>query len=167
METLRLVVQALLSDAAGSFDWSVEIVDHMSAHAEHLCTARAATSVLDTVARLGTEEDLDRFWQALEHGLGILPTTPICEVLLGGYAARGCVEKVQQVVLLMEHKWFMPTARGYTLTIKGYLKNCLHDEVKEKILLMHEQGFTVPCPQSCSSSGWLWTKESAYPRTGR
>mmetsp|Transcript_18962 Transcript_18962/g.35230 ORF Transcript_18962/g.35230 Transcript_18962/m.35230 type:complete len:1026 (-) Transcript_18962:200-3277(-) len=142
LETLKLLVQAMLEVDPNAL--VTEITGHMADHNATLCTPRAAAAVLDTVARSGQISVMEELHKVFSDSLRIRPSAQVYEALIGGYAAVG---DEKQVAEICSHLWknnMKLTARGYSLTIKGFLKNSLVDASLKQILDMHHAGFTIP-----------------------
>jgi len=141
VETLKIVVQALASSEPEALH---EVVDHIAAHPTILSCPRVATAVLDIVARNGHVRTMEELSQIFRQKMRISRTPQTYEVLLGGYASVGDEKKVQELcneVCAANQKL---TARGYSLTIKGFLKNAMVDAALQHIQEMKQQGFYVP-----------------------
>lgn len=141
-QMLRPVVQALID--VDPEEAVQEIVEHMTAHASTLGNARTATTVLDVVARAGRISIMERLWAEFLKVMLIQPTSQMYEMRLGGHAAVGDQQMVDNVLQEMPQRRLKLTARGFSLTIKGFLKNCMVDAVLRQILEMQKQGFQVP-----------------------
>lgn len=142
LETLKRLVAIILNVSP---DLMVqEIVDHFSAHRRTHCNANNAIAVLDVVARAGRADLLDSLARDFRQMLFIQPTVLTYEVLLGGHAHAGDENRVSELFheIGVNHK--KVTARGYCLTIKGFLKNRLVDAAWHRIQDMQQQGFAVP-----------------------
>lgn len=142
METLRLVAQAMLDEDATTM--VAEITEHMANHRETLCNARTATAILDVVARAGQVSLMEEMQKKFCESFRIQPTVQIYEVLLGGHASVGDEKAVAEISSRLAADRFKISARGYSLTIKGFLKNTMVDAALKQILDMHRAGFTVP-----------------------
>lgn len=141
-ELLKAVVQAFVErepDAAVA-----ELLAHMQLHATALGNSRIACVVLDVVARAGRVQVMEEFWDAFQKDLRINPTYQMYEMLLGGYASVGDENKVTDVFERLHRNRLKVTARGYSLTIKGFLKNGMVDAVQKQLLAMDEQGIHIP-----------------------
>mmetsp|Transcript_126431 Transcript_126431/g.393495 ORF Transcript_126431/g.393495 Transcript_126431/m.393495 type:complete len:931 (+) Transcript_126431:245-3037(+) len=121
-----------------------EIVAHMRQHAAALCNAKSATVVLDVVARAGRVEVMVELWNTFKKILDIQPSCAMYEVLLGGFASVGDQQKVEEIFQEVEKARIKLTARGFSLTIKGFLKNGLVDAVLKRLLQMKAQKLHVP-----------------------
>lgn len=142
LETLKLLVQAMLEVEPNAL--VTEITGHMADHPVALCNPRAAAAVLDTVARSGQISVMAELHKVCCNDLRIRPSAQVYEALIGGYAAVG---DDKQVAEISSHLWnsnMKLTPRGYSLTIKGFLKNDMVDASLKQILEMHRVGFTVP-----------------------
>mmetsp|Transcript_50540 Transcript_50540/g.156405 ORF Transcript_50540/g.156405 Transcript_50540/m.156405 type:complete len:1063 (-) Transcript_50540:142-3330(-) len=142
-DLLKPVVLALLEtspDAAVK----AEVLGHMARHPVALANARAAHAVLDCVARAGRAALMEELWEAFQGKLRIAPTTQMYEMLLGGFAVVGDEAKVLGVFEQLRTARLKPTARGYSLTIKGFLKNGMVDAVQKQLLDMGQQGIHIP-----------------------
>mmetsp|Transcript_123608 Transcript_123608/g.227782 ORF Transcript_123608/g.227782 Transcript_123608/m.227782 type:complete len:1019 (+) Transcript_123608:145-3201(+) len=141
-ETLKLVVQAILEVEPTSLE--KEITEHMSDHREVLGNARTAATILDVIARAGQITLMEQVHKSFCDSLRIRPSAQIYEVLLGGHASVGDERKVAEICSELQSNHMKITARGYSLTIKGFLKNNMVDASLKHILDMHHAGFTVP-----------------------
>lgn len=140
-ETLKLVVQAILEVEPDSLE--KEITEHMAGHRE-LGNARTAAAVLDIVARAGKINLMEQLHKVFCDRLRIRPSSQVYEALLGGHASVGDERKVAEVCSELQSNHMKITARGYSLTIKGFLKNDMVNASLKHILDMHHAGFTVP-----------------------
>lgn len=143
IETLKLVTQMLVETAPG--ETAKEIVEHMSKHSEALMNGRTATAVLDVVARSGRVDIMEELADTLRERYHLTPTAPTYEALLGGYAAVGDAKKVSELCAEMAAGRQKMTARAYSLTIKGFLKNSMVDAAAAQIQAMQRHGYNVPC----------------------
>jgi len=141
VETLKIVVQALASSEPEALH---EVVDHMAAHPTILSCPRVATTVLDIVARTGHVRAMEELSQVFRQKMRIAPTPQTYEVLLGGYASVGDEKKVQELCDEVHAANQKLTARGYSLTIKGFLKNSMGDAALQHVMAMRQAGFYVP-----------------------
>jgi pentatricopeptide repeat protein len=141
VETLKIVVQALASSEPEALH---EVVDHMAAHPTILSCPRVATAVLDIVARTGHVGTMEGLSQVFRQKMRIAPTPQTYEVLLGGYASVGDEKKVQELCDEIRAANQKLTARGYSLTIKGFLKNSMGDAALQHVMAMRHAGFYVP-----------------------
>lgn len=142
METLKPVVQILLHVKPASL--VDEVIDHFAAHRHLLSNPKSATAILDIVARAGRADLLDELDRDLRCKLHIQPTFQVYEVLLGGHASAGNERRVTELCAEIHKRQQKLTARGYSLTIKGFLKNDMVDAALCKIREMHQQGFFIP-----------------------
>jgi len=142
IETLKPIVQILLQVKPDSL--VDEIVDHFAAHRHALSNPKSATAVLDVVARAGRADLLDDLDRDIRCKLRIPLTFQMYEVLLGGHASAGNEQRVIELCTEIHQGHQKLTARGYSLTIKGFLKNGMVDAALRKIQEMHRQGFFVP-----------------------
>lgn len=142
LELFKSVMQALADtepDAAAE-----EAVRHMAAHGTVLTNARTAVALLDVVARAGRDKVMVDLWTAFQSTLHISPTFQMYEVLLGGFAAVGDEQRVLETVAELRAGRLKLTARGFSLMIKGFLKNGMVDAVMRQLLDMKQEGFHVP-----------------------
>jgi len=141
-ELMKSVVQALLDlepEAAAS-----EILEHLHKHAVVLNNSRIACGVLDVVARAGHVRTMEDLWEAFQTDLHIKPTYQMYEMLIGGFASVGDEKKVAEVFETLNKSRMKLTARGYSLTIKGFLKNNMVNAVLKHLLAMNKQGIHIP-----------------------
>jgi pentatricopeptide repeat protein len=88
---------------------------------------------------------LEELANGFRINFGINPNAQTYEILLGGYASAGDEGKVSQLCTEMHQtRQKVVTARGYSLTIKGFLKNGLVDAALRQIQDMHQRGLFVP-----------------------
>lgn len=142
METMKPVVQILLQVKPD--DLVDEVIGHFVAHRQLLSNPKNATAILDVVARAGRADLLDELNRDFRRKLNIHPAPQIYEVLLGGHASAGNEQRVAELCAEMQKGHQKLTARGYSLTIKGFLKNGMVDASLSKIQEMKQQGFFVP-----------------------
>mmetsp|Transcript_43945 Transcript_43945/g.82118 ORF Transcript_43945/g.82118 Transcript_43945/m.82118 type:complete len:1032 (-) Transcript_43945:129-3224(-) len=141
-ETLKLVVQSLIEVDPDAL--VQEITGHMSDHRDALCNSKTAATVLDVVARAGRVTFMEELQKVFYEKFRIQPSTQIYEVLLGGYASAGEEKQVAEICSRLGKGGMKISARGYSLTIKGFLKNSMVDPALKQILDMNRAGFTVP-----------------------
>jgi pentatricopeptide repeat protein len=141
-DLLSSVVQALVEAEPKAL--VQEIVDHVQAHRSSMADTKTAWVVLDTVARSGNVVAMAQIWKEFNTTFQVAPTSNVYEVLLGGYATVGDEAQVAQVFSQMKRNRIKPTARGMSLTIKGFLKNGMVQPVLRQIVQMQQQGFHVP-----------------------
>jgi len=139
-DTLKLVAQAFTKVEPSGVK---EIVDHISANPAELAHPRVASCILDTVARSGHFTVMHEVSESFRQ-LNIPFTPQIFEVLLGGYAAVGDEKKVASICQEIGAKGQKPSARGYSLAIKGLLKHNLLDAAMTMVKDMRLAGFFVP-----------------------
>lgn len=142
LETLKVVVQVLLDEQPDTLIG--EVLDHFSSHRHALSNAKSANVVLDVVARAGRVELLDELATELRSKLHIQPNIQTYEVLLGGHASVGDARRVAALFNEMREDRQKINARGYSLTIKGFLKNGMVDDALRQIQDMHQKGYFVP-----------------------
>jgi len=142
LELLKLIVQAFIDVEPESLIG--EIVGHMEHHIAQLGNSRVASVVLETVARNGCTKTLFGLWDAVDEKLGVQPNYNIYEALIHGYALDGNSEKVNNMFAILHEEFMRPTARCYSLIIKGYLKNSMIEPTLEQMRMMKQQGFYVP-----------------------
>ncbi|CAK0803472.1 unnamed protein product, partial [Prorocentrum cordatum] len=141
-DLLRPVVQALVDQEPDAL--VAEVCDHLRAHKAVLCNSRNAREILDVVARAGNTAAMATLWKTFNTTFQIPPTSSVYEVLSGGYASVGAEDKVGEVAAEMKRNRMKPTARGLSLTIKGYLKSGMIYPVMNQIVEMKKLGFHVP-----------------------
>jgi pentatricopeptide repeat protein len=142
LEGLKVVAQMLLDAKPDGL--VEEIIDHFATFRHALNNARSATPVLDVVARAGRTDLLDQLTMEFSTKLNIQPSFQTYEVLLGGHASAGNQKRVNELCAQITKNRQKLTARGYSLMIKGYLKNGMADAALCQIQEMHRQGFFVP-----------------------
>jgi len=142
LETLKLVVQAFLEVEPSAL--VNEITGHIRAYRDELCNSRTAAAVLDVLARNGQVALMEEVRKVLDDDLQIYPTVQIYEALLGGYASAGDEKQVEDVLSKLCTGRMKVSARGYALTIKGFLKNGKVDAAMEQMKAMHRAALTVP-----------------------
>lgn len=139
-DTLKLVAQAFTKVEPSGM---TEIVDHMIAHPAELAHPRAATCILDAIARSGQVSVMHQVAETFRQ-LNISFTPQVYEVLIGGYAAVGDEKKVSSICKEIKEQGQTPSARGYSLAIKGLLKHNLLDGAITLVKDMRQAGFFVP-----------------------
>merc|ERR1719221_1855627 len=140
--TFKLVVQALVeADPEALVE---EVVSYMCHHQAHLGTRGIAVMVLDIVGRAGQVEMMEQLYESRRARLLLKPNTQMCEVLLGGYASAGDEARVNKLRAQVSGPRLSMTARGFSLTIKGFLKNGMLDATLRQVLEMKRQYFNVP-----------------------
>jgi len=142
LDTLKSVVQVFLEEEPAAL--VKEIQGHVDDHRETLCNSRTAATVLDVVARAGKISLMEELWKVFCDEFRIQPSSQIYEVLLGAYASAGDEKQVARVCSQVHAHRAKVTARGYSLTIKGFLKNSMLDGALKQTLDMHKAAFTVP-----------------------
>lgn len=141
-ETLKLVANAYLESEPSSL--VAELGEHLSAHASKFYDSKAALAVLEVIARAGKHEIMDDFCHTITSHLHIPLSFALQEILLGGYASAGQQEKVTKLVEQLRTDQTQVTVRGYSLMIKGFLKNGMLDAAVTQIKAMLGQGLNVP-----------------------
>mmetsp|Transcript_43732 Transcript_43732/g.136783 ORF Transcript_43732/g.136783 Transcript_43732/m.136783 type:complete len:1055 (-) Transcript_43732:65-3229(-) len=141
-DILKCVVQAFV-DADPSAA-AAELIAHMRQHATSLRNSKVAAVLLDVVARAGRTEVMMELWDSFQKVLAISPSCLMYEILLGGWASVGDEAKVEEIFQELESSRIKLTARGFSLTIKGFLKNGLVDAVLKRLLQMKNHGLHVP-----------------------
>mmetsp|Transcript_108642 Transcript_108642/g.192107 ORF Transcript_108642/g.192107 Transcript_108642/m.192107 type:complete len:1017 (+) Transcript_108642:137-3187(+) len=142
LETLKLVVQAMLEvEPTGLVK---EIVDHIADHREVLCNTQTAAIVLGVISRAGNVTLMEELRNVLDDRFGIHPSTQIYEVLLSGYASVGDEKQVSKLCAELRTGPVKISAKGYSLTIKGFLKKGMVDAALRQVLDMHRAAFIVP-----------------------
>lgn len=149
VDTWKAIIQALVEEQAATdkpANFVQEVIEHLEKHAQTINVQKSSAVALDVLARSGHVTAMDALWQALQaKNLGVLPNPAICEALLGGYAASGDERKVEEVMQDFGDKnGHSLTARGFSLTIKGYLRRGMTEAALHKVHAMRENGFTVP-----------------------
>ena len=139
-DTLKLVAHAFTKVEPSGV---TEIVDHITSNPVELAHPRVATCILDAVARSGHFSVMHEVAESFRQ-LNIPFTPQIYEVLLGGYAAVGDEKKVGSICTEIGAKGQKPSARGYSLAIKGLLKHNLLDAAMTMVKDMRLAGFFVP-----------------------
>lgn len=141
-ETLKLVVQAFVDVEPSAL--VNEITGHIRDHRDELCNSRTAAAVLDVLARTGQVALMDEIRKIFDDDLRIYPSVQMYEALLGGYASVGDEKQVADVLSKLSLGRMKVGARGYALTIKGFLKNGMVDAAMEQMKSMHRAALTVP-----------------------
>eukprot|EP00443_Scrippsiella_acuminata_P090331 CAMPEP_0115553500 /NCGR_PEP_ID=MMETSP0271-20121206/96809_1 /TAXON_ID=71861 /ORGANISM="Scrippsiella trochoidea, Strain CCMP3099" /LENGTH=587 /DNA_ID=CAMNT_0002987195 /DNA_START=146 /DNA_END=1906 /DNA_ORIENTATION=+ len=142
VELMRAVVQAFVDEDPDRL--VTEVLEHVRSHLVALGSSRLAVVVLDVVARAGMVEAMTELARALRHELLIASTLQTYEVLLGGFATAGDERRVAEVAAEMSASRVRMSARGLSLTIKGFLKNGMVTPVIQKFKEMRDLGFQVP-----------------------
>lgn len=141
-DTIRVVVQAYLdSDPSSLID---DLITHFSWHSPDSVGLQAAVAALEVVARAGDEMLMENLYEAFVQRLRMTANIQMQEVLLGGYAACGNEAKVKLLVEKMSGSQRNITIRGYTLMMKGYLKNEMLDAALLLFQEMQQQGMKTP-----------------------
>eukprot|EP00933_Yihiella_yeosuensis_P047268 TRINITY_DN4301_c0_g1_i1.p1 TRINITY_DN4301_c0_g1~~TRINITY_DN4301_c0_g1_i1.p1 ORF type:complete len:1033 (-),score=273.52 TRINITY_DN4301_c0_g1_i1:115-3213(-) len=141
-EQLCNVLKAFLEAEPASM--TGEVLAHLHAHKSALANSKTAIAILDAVARAGKVEIMMELWQSFQHDLNLKRSLPMYEVLLGGFATVGDQAKVAEILGLIQADKHKLSARGYSLLIKGFLKNGLVDAVFAQLVAMTTNGLTVP-----------------------
>jgi pentatricopeptide repeat protein len=115
----------------------------MSYHRK-LCTPKTVTSLLDIMARAGQTAAMEEFLGTMREQCHIPASDQINDIFLGGFAAAGQDKKVDDLMSKIRSRGRV-SARGYCLTIKGFLKNKMVDAALTQMRAMHRQGVIVPC----------------------
>lgn len=121
-----------------------EIVEHVQLHRDSLLNSFTGTTALDVVARSGNIKLMEDLWQAFQHELRLNRTSVMYDVMLGGFASAGDSGKVRELIALMRKQKLNLAPRGYSLIIKGFLKNGMLEDVLEYISQMKQSGHAVP-----------------------
>jgi len=145
-DLLRPVVQAFLENEPGAL--VPEILAHLKLHQNAINERAVQTAILDTVARSGNTKIMVELWDAFYEELDMQRSSSTYEVILGGFASAGLPDKVNQYLKKMSTDLFSTgsrlSPRGFSLMIKGYLKNGLLDEVFQCLYDMSQTGYVVP-----------------------
>jgi len=139
---LRQVTQAYLQVSKETM--VVELASHIALHRSSAYHIRAVGCILDTLARCGEVTVMERFWQKSRSAVHIIPSMHMYDVMLGGYAAVGQEEKVLNLMGMMQAESTKVSARGFSLIIKGFLKNNMADAALSQMQVMKENGYFVP-----------------------
>jgi|Transcript_27399 pentatricopeptide repeat protein len=137
---LRIVVQAFVDAEPESLVF--EICEHMK-HRLHLCSLKTVTSLLDIMARAGQPTVMEEFFENMRRHHHIPVSEYINDIFLGGFASTGDITKVNELMSEINSRGRI-SARGYCLTIKGFLKNNMTDAALDQMKSMHRQGLVVP-----------------------
>ncbi|CAL1131864.1 unnamed protein product [Cladocopium goreaui] len=142
-DVLRPVARAFLEVDPDAL--AKEIASHLKRHWQPQWHWKAvALPVLDVLARAGETSLMEEFWQKLPHEKGAKYSHRLYDVLIGGFASAGQVDKVKHYEGVIRRQRLRLSARGFSLVIKGYLKNRFVDEVFEKLLEMRKSGYEIP-----------------------
>lgn len=139
---LKTVVQIFLETKPDEL--KKELNQHFTAHRHVLGNAKTVAAILDVVARASRVDLLDELAQEFQQQFAIQHNYQTYEVLIGGHAAAGNECRVRELFAELHKIGQKPTARAYSLTIKGFLKNGLVHAVLPPMQAMHQQGFFVP-----------------------
>lgn len=142
LETLKLVVQAI--SEAEPETLVKQIADHVACHREVLCNSQTAVALLDVLARTGHVTLMEEMHKLFSERFQIQPSVHIYEVLLSGYASVGDKKQVDRIIAEIREAPVKASARGYSLTIRGFLKHGLLDDSLEQMLDMQQADFDVP-----------------------
>jgi pentatricopeptide repeat protein len=141
-DILKLVAAAAVEkDQFGIFD---EIICHMQSNLQSLGKHTTINTVLDVLARSGNIGQMEGFFERVQKVAGVKANYQSYEILLGGYATAGDLDKVKDVVAYLISIKQKLTARGYSLIIKGFLKNGMAEAALFYVTEMRRQGFYVP-----------------------
>lgn len=141
LETLKIVVQVLLETKGDVL--VQEMLEYFGTHRQAL-DAKSVTAVLEVVARAGRAQLLDELLAEFKRKLHVRPSAQAYEVLLGGHAASGNESRVFELYTEMAGSRLKLTARGFSLTIKGFLKNGMLDAALRQIEEMSQRGLSIP-----------------------
>eukprot|EP00929_Paragymnodinium_shiwhaense_P052671 TRINITY_DN26383_c1_g2_i1.p1 TRINITY_DN26383_c1_g2~~TRINITY_DN26383_c1_g2_i1.p1 ORF type:complete len:1038 (-),score=276.81 TRINITY_DN26383_c1_g2_i1:126-3239(-) len=144
LETLSLWTKALAHVRPTTL--ASEVVQHMQRHPEHFCNAaRSAHAVMEQLAVIGAAPAvLDDFAKACLRELQLPMTKKMVETLLGAYAAAGDEGRVSMYLSEPDVAQQL-SARGYMMTIRGFLRNGLLEAALQQVQLMYsEAGLDVP-----------------------
>lgn len=158
IDTLKLVVKAFAEVERDAME--KDIVEHLCAFDTASATNHGMV-VLDGAARFlldGTA--LERFWTSLRREVGVPASALSYALLVGGYAAAGDEKRVAATFAEMQTNRVRRSARAYSLTLKGFLKNGLLDAVRAMLTEMAAGGVEVPtfalvqyCRLGCEATG--------------
>jgi pentatricopeptide repeat protein len=141
-DTIRVLVQAYLdSDPSALID---DLTEHFSRHSSDSGILKAVVAALEVVARAGNEKLMDGVYQSFVDRLRIPATLQLQEILLGGYAAGGNEMKVRTLMEQLRRTKQKITVRGYSLMMKGFLKNDRLDIALTIFEEMRTHGMTTP-----------------------
>jgi len=145
-DLLKPVVQAFLENEPGAL--VPEMLAHLKLHRDAINERAVQTAILDTVARAGNIKIMVEIWDAFYEELDMQRSSSTYEVILGGFASAGLPDNVNQYLKKMSTDLFSTglrlSPRGFSLVIKGYLKNGLLDEVFQSLYDMSQTGYVVP-----------------------
>lgn len=141
-ELWKSVLPALLEAAPESLE--DEVIDHMRLHVTSANMAKTATSILETLGRLGKIEMMDDLWKRMQSELRCRRCLTISEVLLAGYAGAGRRDRVISLLSELKAEKRRLSSRAHSLMIKGFLKNGMLDSVFERMTEMKAEGCPVP-----------------------
>lgn len=142
VDTLKVVTQAFL-EAEPSYLVS-EILEHIRRHSTQFLDGKATTAALEVVAQAGKVEMMEHLAHGFVRELQIEVTPSIREALLCGYAAAGNEDMVKQTLAQIHEHRQKITLRGYSLLVKGLLKNGMLDAAIQQIKAMRSQNLSVP-----------------------
>jgi len=141
-EILKLVASAAVEK--NSFEIFHEIIAHIGANVQTLGKYATVNAVLDVLARSGHIEHMEDFLERVQKLTGVKANYQSYEILLGGYATAANIQKVRETVAYLISIKQKLTARGYSLIIKGFLKNGMAEAALFYVTEMRRQGFYVP-----------------------
>mmetsp|Transcript_44831 Transcript_44831/g.69901 ORF Transcript_44831/g.69901 Transcript_44831/m.69901 type:complete len:1012 (+) Transcript_44831:82-3117(+) len=141
-DTIRVLVQAYLDSESSPL--IEDLVEHFSRHSSDSARPKSAVAALEVVARAGNDKLMEKLYQAFLDRLAMPATQQLQEVLLGGYAAAGKEEKVQKLAEQLRSNQLKITVRGYSLMMKGFLKNDMLDVALTTFQEMRAQGLSIP-----------------------
>lgn len=142
IDTLKLVVQAMLEGRPEEL--ISNIIEHCATHIQTLGNAKTVAAILDVVAKAGHATLMDELAEEFKCRLLIQPTVQTYEVLLGGHAFIGNEKRVSQLFEELGKASMRVSIRGYSMAIKGFLKNGMIDAALRLIQDMQKLGFSVP-----------------------
>ena len=141
-ETFRFVAEAFLQVEKDKF--FKEVSNHIKMFRYECCNVRVAAAILEVTARAGEVDLMEKFMRLFCGELYLAADLRMYDVVVGGYAAVGKEEKVHEVFKAMKSAGHKVSARGFSLSIKGFLKNNMADAALKQVLLMQESGYRAP-----------------------
>mmetsp|Transcript_52524 Transcript_52524/g.96773 ORF Transcript_52524/g.96773 Transcript_52524/m.96773 type:complete len:1027 (+) Transcript_52524:134-3214(+) len=142
LETLKLIVQAISEVEPEALVKQIE--EHVADHSEVLCNSQTAVAVLEVLSRTGQVTLMEELHRLFSERFQIPASAQIYEVLLSGYASVGDGKQVDRIMAEIRAAPVKASARGYSLTIRGFLKHGFLDAALEQMLEMQQADFDVP-----------------------
>jgi len=141
-ETLRLVLKALRRSNSGNV--VEEIVEHMSLHSCHLNNPTVASAVLDAACNEGDLALMESLLARFEQHFGMLNMPQVQEAMISAYAAADALGRLSEFIERVHAMGHKVTLRGYSLSLRGFIKNKNLDAVLCQSKSAISQGYLIP-----------------------